>query len=1110
MDVAAWLLNLGLERYEPAFRENEIDAEVLPRLTPEDLTALGVTAIGHRRKLLDAIAALRDGHPAPASGPLVADGPELTEDAAAPTLPAGERRQVAVLFADLAGYTALSQELDAEEVHALLGRFFERADRIVEDHGGRIDKHIGDCVMAVFGAPAAHGNDAERAVRASLALRDAMPGLTAAVGRPISVHVGIAAGQVVASGIGSAGYSEYAVTGESVNLASRLTDAAAADEILISDGVRRDLAERLDCLDAGALEVKGFAEPVRAWRLCGLRSAALDQRPFVGRRTELHHFLAMLAACREVGRGQAVYLRGEAGIGKTRLVEEFRLAAREAGFACHTGLVLDFGTGTGRDAIRALVRDLLGVSLAGDAEAARAAADKALAAGLVAPDDAVFLNDLLDLPQPIELRAVYDAMDNATRDRGRQRAVTRLVERASQAPPRLLVVEDLHWADRTTLVQLAKLTSVVATCPALLVMTSRIEGDPLDPAWRSRTGDAPLVTIDLGPLRPDEALSLASGFAATADKLIARCVERAAGNPLFLEQLLYHAEEIAEAGVPGSVQSLMQARMDRLDPADKAALQAASVLGQRFERDVVAHLLGRTGYDPERLVTHLLVRPEGEAFLFAHALIRDAVYDTLLKSRRRELHRRAADWFVHRDPVLQAQHLDRADDPAAPRAYLAAARSAAAGYRYALAQLLVERGQALAVEPADRFALRCLQGDILHDLGAMSAAARAYEDAMNAAASDTERCRVWLGLAAVKRVTDDLEGAFADLDRAETAAIEQGLMAEQARSHFLRGNLLFPRGDIEGCVRAHRRGLDLARRAGSAELEAMALGGVGDAEYMRGRMISAHEGFRRCIELARQQGLGRIEVANWPMAAITRWYAGDAAGALDAALAAIAAAAKVGHQRAEMIGHHAAYFCRREMLELEAAADHVEKALTLAQHLGARRFEAEALAFRGELKRIAGHRAEALSDVRDALTISRGTGMAFIGGMILGILALAADDPQERGDALAEGEALLAAGAISHNHLHFRRDAIDACLDAGDWSGAELHSAALEAYTRDEPLPWSDFFVARGRALAACGRSRRDAGLEAELARLREEGKRLAFKLSVPGVEVALAGAMSR
>jgi hypothetical protein len=136
--------------------------------------------------------------------------------------------------------------------------------------------------------------------------------------------------------------------------------------------------------------------------------------------------------------------------------------------------------------------------------------------------------------------------------------------------------------------------------------------------------------------------------------------------------------------------------------------------------------------------------------------------------------------------------------------------------------------------------------------------------------------------------------------------------------------------------------------------------------------------------------------------------------------------------------------------------------------------------------------------------------MAFIGPMILGILALAADHPEVRNDALTEGEALLTAGSASHNHLQFRRDAIDACLDAGDWIGAELHSTALETYTHDEPLPWSDFFAARGRALAAYGRGRRDAGLVAELARLTEEGKRLGFKLSVPGIEVALEGAMSR
>ena len=180
MDVAAWLRGLGLGEYAPAFSENAVDADVLHDLADADLLALGVAPLGHRKKILRAIAGLRGGADLGTAQAPVARAPAPLSDRE------GERRQVAVLFADLAGYTALSNELDAEEVHALLGRFFDRADRIVEEHGGHIDKHIGDCVMAVFGAPVAHGNDAERAVRAALAIRDAMPELSARVGRPLA------------------------------------------------------------------------------------------------------------------------------------------------------------------------------------------------------------------------------------------------------------------------------------------------------------------------------------------------------------------------------------------------------------------------------------------------------------------------------------------------------------------------------------------------------------------------------------------------------------------------------------------------------------------------------------------------------------------------------------------------------------------------------------------------------------------------------------------------------------------------------------------------------------------------------------------------------------
>lgn len=1098
MDIAAWLRSLGLQQFEQAFRQNAIDADVLPELRYEHLRELGLP-LGDRLRLLRAIDALRACRARDSEPGL----PALAE--VAPDR--GEVRQVTALFADIVGYTALIRELGAEEIHELSARFFETVDHLIDDHGGSVDKHIGDCVMAVFGAPVAHSNDTERAVRTALAIRDAMPALSIQLGRPVGVHIGIAGGQVVASRTGSIIRRQYEVTGETVNLAARLTEAAKSGDILVSEAVWNALVDRLEAEEASDLTVKGFADPVRAWRVFDLRPAVVDGPPLVGRQAELNQFKAIFRACRSSGRGQAVYIRGEAGIGKTRLSEEFQREARTAGFACHAGLVLDFGAGAERDAIGAIVRGLLNVDISSDHECARAAAAAALSQGLVEAEQLVFLNDLLDLPQPRELLALYDAMDNGARVRGKRRTLAQLVERASRHKPRLLIVEDVHWADRTTLAHLAELTAVVAECPAVLIMTSRSEGDPLDQAWHSRTRSAPLTTIDLGPLRREEALVLAEALLHTLNELVSRCVERAAGNPLFLEQLLRHAKDNARgAGVPGSVQSLVQARMDRLDSLDKEALQAASVLGQRFAAEMLAFVLDRPGYTPERLIAHRFIRPQSEAVAFVHVLVRDAVYDTLLKSRRRALHRGAAEWVAERDPVLYAEHLDRADDPEAPQAYLRAARSRAEEYRHEAAIHLVQRGRALAVKRADRFALACLHGDLLHDLGEIAAAESAYRGALDAAETCAERCRGWIGLATLKRLTDDLEGAFADLKRAEAEVGEQGLLGEQARIHFLRGNLFFPSGAVESCLREHQQALKLARQIGSAELEAMALGGLGDAECMRGRMISARDHFRHCVELSRQHGLCAIEIANWAMLAFTRWFADDAFAALGEALAAIEAAVPVGQLRAEIIAQHAAYSCRHALTDMEGAWGHVERALTLSRTLRARRFEAQALAFRGELNRLAGRRAAALADVGEALSTSRETGIAYMGPCILAILALTADETRVREEALSEGEALLAAGAPSYNHFLFRRDAIEACLAVGAWDRVEAHAAALEDFARPEPTPWTDYIAARGRALAAWGRGNRDDAVLASLAQLASEGERLGLKITVPTIELALSG----
>lgn len=387
----------------------------------------------------------------------------------------------------------------------------------------------------------------------------------------------------------------------------------------------------------------------------------------------------------------------------------------------------------------------------------------------------------------------------------------------------------------------------------------------------------------------------------------------------------------------------------------------------------------------------------------------------------------------------------------------------------------------------------------------MPEAGRAYQAALDVAADDRERCTAWIGLAAVKRVTDDLAGAMADLEQANAVAVPHHLLPEQARIHFLRGNLCFPRGDLEGCLREHGIGLELAKCAGATELEAMALGGLGDAEYVRGRMISAYDRFRQCVELCERHGFGRIEVANRPMMAFTQWFAGDTRGAVGVADIAIARAARVGHRRAEMIGHHAAFFCRHALMDFEAASRHAQSALTLAQQLGARRFETEALAFLAELHRLAGRRAEAIANAEEAVRISRETSPAFLGPFALGVLALATDDPTARQAALQEAEALLDAGAVSHNHLLFPRDAIEAYFEARDWKRMERCAAELEQYTGSEPLPFADFYIARGRALAAFGRGQSDAReLTAELERIRTQGEQVGIRVALPVIETAI------
>ena len=1078
MNIEGWLQELGLGQYADAFARNHVDANVLTSLSDADLRELGVVSLGHRKRMLSAIAERL----------AVAD---LTAVEMTSRDQPGERRVVTVLFADLSGFTALSQSLDPEEVRECVLQFTSQVDSIVVGYGGTVDKHIGDAVMALFGAPQAHEDDAIRAIRAALDIHDGLHRLNG-LPRPLSAHIGIASGEVVAGTIKRVEARDYTVLGDPVNLAARLVDAAGPDETLIADSVHAALGGYGQCEALGVRTFKGIKAPVNVWKLIGFTGEPVTgaRSPFVGRQAELEQFRSVLASCLRRGEGQMIHVRGEAGIGKTRLINEMSAIAEENGFESHRALVLDFGAGKGRDPVLALVRSLIGLSPAANLQEQTQAADRLLEREIVPADRHVFLFDLLDLPLSNEQRALYDAMDNATRTRSKREVSAAIVAHASRDCPILLVVEDLHWAEPSVLAHLATIITAAASSQSLLITTSRIEGDPVDAAWRARCRDVPIFTIDLGPLRREEALRLAGNYLDTTRKLTLACIDRAAGNPLFLEQLVRNAEEGHGDRVPVSVQSLVLARMDRLPVRDRRAFQAASVVGQKFELLLLCHLAEDNTYSCDVLLAGGLVLSDGEGFLFAHALIRDGAYASMLKARRRALHVMAAEWFADQDPTLHAQHLDRAEDTRAAAAYRRAALAQRIAYHSDTALALVERGLEVARGEADRHGLLCIKGELQRDLGDITGSAETFRQAILCAPDDASVCQAKLGLAEALRVNEGLAEALGIIDEAQTIAERDQMIPELAKIHHLRGNIYFPMGDIAGCRREHEEGFEFALRSGSAEAEARALGGLADAAYAEGRMRSAFEFFSRCVAISREHGFGRIEVANRSMVGFSRLYLNEANEALGDGLAATRAAIAVGQPRAELLGQSLGMFATFELGDHTGVQRHLEEARRLAEQLGARRFEAQCMEFEGRLLLEQGKREDAARLLGEAMALCRAFGAQFCGPKVASALALAAEDPGERQECLAEAEALLMKGAVGHNHLWFYRDAIEAMLNIGDQEGVVRYAAALDDYCRNEPLPWAALFSRRARALVGTNSS----SLKQELGNLVREFNRIGFQ----------------
>ncbi len=1042
-----------------------------------------------------------------ACGLAVADTP-----AASSVLASGERRQATIVFSDLSGYTALNTTVDPEEVEAVLANIKASALTVIERHGGTVNQFVGDEVMALFGVPVARRDDARHAVAAALELHrvvdDMAPALQARLGRILSLHTGIDTGLIVARRSDTRG-GAFTVTGDAVNTAARLRSAAASGEVLVSHTTWQQVADFFHADVPTAVQVKGKEQALWVHRVYAERSSRETAiKPIVGRDDELREFLAVAQTCRDRGKGRVVVVRGDPGVGKSRLVSEFVHGAEARGYSCHAAVVLDFGAQTGRDAVRSLTRSLLGLKLGADEAERRAAIEHAAAAPEIGPDRAVPLYDLVDVPPPPLQRALIAAMNVASRDTESLRTLCTLVIHESTQRPVLLLVDDIHWADPWTLARLAALATVAKNHALLLVMTTRFAGDPTSGAWRAALHGSPLISVDLGPLLPADALRLAASASPASDAIRQLCVQRAEGNPLFLEQLLLNAGEMQQADLPGSIQALVHARLDRLDSADKAALQAASVLGQRFGIASLRHVAADPACNCDVLIAHFLVRFDGDEFMFCHALICDGAYASLLHSSRRQLHVRAAEWYVSHDAVLAAEHFERGNDARAPQAFLVASNAAAAQFRFEPALALAERGLRLASQRPTRFAIQMACAHWLIELGRAAEAVELCGAALPACEGLAERAQALILQAAGMRLNDRIDEGLAALQEAQPLAEQAGLALELSHLHHLRGNLLFPLGRPAECLHAHEQALAHAIEAGSLEAQAAALGGLGDAQYLHGRMAAANEQFVKCVALARERGFGRLEVANLPMIGWTQLHLNELRGAVELGHQAIDLAMRAAQPRAELIARVMVVWIDGLIrCSADAVSEPLDRALALAGSLRAKRFEGQLYGCRALVALRSGQRGLARMHAENALGICREHGMGHTGPWILGVVALVEIDPTARAAAIAEGEAELLRGCVSHNHIFFRDMAIDAALESHDWSLVESLCAKLEAYTAAQPLPFSDFLITRGRALARLGREGCDAALLAELSRLRDQAVECELNCALPALNDALAAA---
>src|SRR6516164_8756227 len=605
MDIAAWLRGLGLERYEIAFRENEIDWAVLAKLTADDLKDIGVTAVGHRRKLLEAIVQLSATPATPLPGRPSGAPPHAAEGRA----PAeAERRQLTIMFCDLVGSTPLAKRLDPEDLRDVIGAYHRAVAEVVGSFEGFVAKYMGDGVLAYFGYPRAHEDDAERAVRAGLALVEAVPRLELVAQGGLQVRIGIATGLVVVGDLtGSGEAQERGVVGETPNLAARLQTLAQPGTVVIASSTRRLTGGHFDYGELGGVELKGFDEPVSAWQV--LAERAVESRfeaqheigltPLIGREEELE-LLRRRWRQAEEGEGRVLLLVGEAGIGKSRLTR-----ALLEGLAGEPHLRLRYfcsphHRNSALFPVISQIEHAAGFLRDDAAEQKLEKLDALLARAAAASEAVDLIADLLSLP------ARHPAPELSPQQRKEKTLAALLaqLDRLAREEPVLMLFEDLHWIDPTSLELLAAIVDRVQRLPVLLLATARPE---FTPPWPSRDH---VTALSLSHLSRRECVSLVARITdgkALPDEVLEQILARTDGVALFIEEL---TKTVIESGmlidmgdrytmagplpslaIPTTLHDSLTARLDRLAPVKEVA-QIAACIGRDFDYDLLATTSG--------------------------------------------------------------------------------------------------------------------------------------------------------------------------------------------------------------------------------------------------------------------------------------------------------------------------------------------------------------------------------------------------------------------------------------------------------------------------------------------------------------------------------------